>query len=187
MIGAPIEARWTCAEPRRTLPPPVLDRIVATAFPRAGVVEATPLFGGQRNSNFVLRVERKRAPIVLRIYEHDPMLCRKELDLMRMMRDSVPVPEVFHAEPDGSEGIPPFLFMQFVEGINLRDVARSGDQTAMAEAARSAGEILAAIGMDRKFKLPPLPSFWIRPPQPAVSGLPWIPIRGYMSPATSVP
>ncbi len=42
--------------------------------------------------------------------------------------------------------MPPFLVMQFVEGISFRDLKRSGDQNAIAQAAFAIGETLAAIG-----------------------------------------
>jgi aminoglycoside phosphotransferase (APT) family kinase protein len=144
--GAPHEARWTRWGPRRTLPTETLDRMVQTAFPRCRVVEMQPLGDGLRNANFKLRLDGQPEPLVLRIYEHDASLCRKELDLLRLAGGSVPVPEVIHAEPLGLEDLPPFTLARYVEGISLRDLRRSGDTGAIAEAAYSAGETLAAIG-----------------------------------------
>jgi hypothetical protein len=105
-----------------------------------------PLGDGSRNANFKLRLDGQPEPVVLRIYEHDASLCRKEWDLLRLAGGSVPVPEVLHAEPHGLEDLPPFTLVRYVEGISLRDLRRSGDTGAMAEAAYSAGESLAAIG-----------------------------------------
>lgn len=144
--GAPQEARWLRAEPRRTLPAHLLERIVQTAFPRGHVVDIKPLADGWRNANFKLRLDGTPEPIVLRIYEHDPSLCQKETDLIRLVGESVPVPEVIHAEAKGWEDIPPFALMRYVEGISFRDLKRSGDRDAIAQAAHSAGETLAAIG-----------------------------------------
>jgi aminoglycoside phosphotransferase (APT) family kinase protein len=143
---APREARWVRAEPRRTLPEYLVDRIVQTAFPRSRAVGIQPLTEGWRNANFKLHVEGKAEPIVLRIYEHDASICQKEVDLMRFVRGSVPVPEVIHVEARGWDDIPPFVLMRCVDGISLRDLKKSGDPSAMAQAAASAGEILAAIG-----------------------------------------
>jgi fructokinase len=53
---------------------------------------------------------------------------------------------VIYAEPGGLENLPPFLLMQYVEGISFRDLKRSGDQTAIEQAAFAIGETLAAIG-----------------------------------------
>jgi aminoglycoside phosphotransferase (APT) family kinase protein len=144
--GAPHEARWLRAEPRRTLPLPLLEQIVHTAFPRAHVVGVQPLTDGWRNANFKLRLDCTPEPFVLRVYEHDASICQKEVDLIRLIGGSVPVPEVIHAEALGSEDIPPFAVMRFVEGFSFRDLARRGDTEAVAQAAYSAGETLACIG-----------------------------------------
>jgi aminoglycoside phosphotransferase (APT) family kinase protein len=144
--GAPEQARWIRAEPRRSLPAPVLDRIVHTAFPRCRLLASEPLRDGLRNSNFKLYLDRPTEPVVLRIYEHDASLCQKEIDLMRLVGKTVPAPVVIHAEPHGWEGQPPFTLTQWVEGIAFRDLKRSGDAEAIAQAAHAAGETLAAIG-----------------------------------------
>jgi aminoglycoside phosphotransferase (APT) family kinase protein len=144
--GAPEAARWVRSSPRRTLPADVLNRLVRTAFPGCCVVDIAPCEDGFRNANFKVRLDRAPDVIVLRIYEHDPSLCQKEVDLIGLVRGSVPVPEVLHAEPPGFEGLPPFVMLRFVDGITFRDLERSGDRNAIAQAARSMGETLAVIG-----------------------------------------
>ncbi|MFZ0634002.1 MAG: phosphotransferase [Candidatus Acidiferrales bacterium] len=144
--GAPKEARWLRAQPRRTLPAPLVERIVHTAFPRSRVLDIQPLRDGLRNANFKLQLDSPPDPIVLRIYEHDASICQKEVDLLNLVARSVPVPEIIHAESRGTDDIPPFALLHFVEGISFRDLTRAGDADAIAQAARSAGETLAAIG-----------------------------------------
>ena len=146
LAGAPTEARWIKADPRRTLPAPLLDRIVHTVFPRSRVADVQPFADGLRNANFKLQLDSITDPIVLRIYEHDPSICQKEVDLIRLVGGSVPVPEVIHVEPRGWEDLPPFILMRYVEGISFRELKRSGDSEAIAQAAYSAGATLAAIG-----------------------------------------
>jgi aminoglycoside phosphotransferase (APT) family kinase protein len=136
----------------RVVPPELLERIAGRR-----VIRLERLTDGFRNSNFKLTVDGA-APLVLRVYEHDPALCRKELDLRRLMGAAVPLPEVVRAEPDGCEGLPPFVLTRFVEGISYRELRRRGDAEAVGEAARSAGETLAAIGRFR-FEKPG----WIAP------------------------
>jgi len=133
-------------EPRRTLPAPVVERIVRLAFPHGRVAAIEPLGDGLRNANFKLDLEAPRASLVLRIYEHDASICRKELDLIRLVAGSVPVPEVIHAEPRGFEDLPPLVLVRFVEGITFRELKLSGGTRSISEAAYSAGETLAAIG-----------------------------------------
>ncbi|HEV3196475.1 MAG TPA: phosphotransferase [Bryobacteraceae bacterium] len=143
--GAPEGARWVRDEPRRTLPSHLLTRMVRSAFPQGRVLKIEPLADGFRNSNFKLRIASLAEPLVLRIYEHDPTLCQKEVDLLRLVGRSVPVPEVLHAAPLGTDDLPPFALLRYVEGITFRELRRGRDPEAIAQAAYSAGETLAAI------------------------------------------
>lgn len=144
--GAPQEAQWIRSAPRLDWPAPVLQRMVQTAFPRSRISQKQLLAAGLRNANFKLTLDSSSEPVVLRIYEHDPSLCRKEIDLMRLVRHTVPVPEVIHAEPRGLEELPPFALLQFIQGASLLDLKRRSDFEAFAQASSSAGETLAAIG-----------------------------------------
>jgi aminoglycoside phosphotransferase (APT) family kinase protein len=144
--GAPPEARWLREEPRRTLPPQLLERVVQAAFRRNRVVDIQPLTAGLRNANFKLRLDSVRGSFVLRIYEHDASLCQKEVDLLRLIGVSIPVPELIYAEPRGWEELPPFAFFRHIEGLSFHELTRCGDMGAIAQAARSVGSTLAAIG-----------------------------------------
>ena len=121
---------------------PIVAEIVAGAIPGREVLSVERLEGGQRNTNVKLRVEGMADPLVLRIYRHDAALCRKELDLMKLVRGVVPVPDVIHEEADAT---PPFVLLRYVDGITFRELRRTGDDAAVAEAAESVGEVLAAI------------------------------------------
>lgn len=143
--GAPIQSRWLRAKPRHSLPARVLEDIVGTAFPRCRLVDVQPLADGFRNANFRLRLDSIPGFVVLRIYEHDPSLCAKEVDLVNLIKHSVPVPAIIHAEPEGLNEIPPFVFMHYVEGISVGELKRKGDSTSIAQAAYSAGQTLAVI------------------------------------------
>jgi aminoglycoside phosphotransferase (APT) family kinase protein len=146
IAGLPNEARWFKAEPRSSIPPSTVNRIVRRAFPRCGVLGVESLGDGLRNANFKLRLSAPPDSVVLRIYEHEPTLCQKEMDLLGLLAGSVPVPELLHAEPNGWEDLPPFTMARFVEGISFRELARSDDRDATAQAAFSAGQSVAAIG-----------------------------------------
>src|ERR1700693_6012138 len=135
--GASHEARWIRSEPRRSLPAEDLDRLIRRALGHCCVVQVQPLTEGFRNANFRVQLDDRVDWIVVRIYEHDASLCQKELDLFRLLAGSVPLPHVIHAEPGGLEGLPPFLLMQYVEGITFHELKRSGDQGAIAQAAFS--------------------------------------------------
>jgi fructokinase len=109
-------------------------------------LQVRPLVDGLRNANFKVQIDTNPGWVVLRVYEHDPSLCQKEIDLMRLVGASVPVPEVIHAESCGLEDFGPFMLMRLVEGIRFRELKSSGDIAALTQAAFSAGETLAAIG-----------------------------------------
>ena len=125
--GAPDESRWLRPEPRRSLPRNVLQKIVETAFPGHNAIEAQPLTDGFRNANFRVRLDSKLESVVLRMYEHDASLCRKEVDLLNMIRQSVPAPEIIHAEAGGMDEVPPFVLLSYIEGIAFRELKRKGD------------------------------------------------------------
>lgn len=147
--GAPAEARWIRSEPRRSLPAADLARLIETGMGPRRIVGAQPLTEGLRNANFKVQLESPAMTIVARIYEHDASLCQKEVDLLRLVSHAVPVPRVIHAEPVGLDGLPPFLLMEYVEGVSFHSLKRHGDKDAITQAAFSVGETLAAIGRFR--------------------------------------
>jgi aminoglycoside phosphotransferase (APT) family kinase protein len=156
--GAPEQARQIRGEPRRSLPQAVLDRIVHAALPQCRLLACEPLSDGLRNANFKLQLDPAAEPAVLRIHEHAPSLCQKEIDLMQLVGGSVPVAELIYAEPHGWEDLPPFTLARWVEGITFRDLKRSGDAEGIAQAAHAVGETLAGIG---QFRFPK--SGWLNP------------------------
>ncbi len=108
-----------------------------------------------------IRLTDSDQSLVLRLYDRDPSACALELDLMRLVRADVPVPEIIYAEPEERQGTPPFVLMEYVEGIQLRELKRRRDPAALAQAARSIGEVLARISsyrFDRPGTLGPGPT-----------------------------
>jgi aminoglycoside phosphotransferase (APT) family kinase protein len=155
---APNEARWLRPEPRRTLQRAVLQKIVETAFPGHSVVEVQPLTDGFRNANFRVRLDSKLESVVLRMYEHDASLCRKEVDLLNLISHSVPTPEIIHAEPSGMNEVSPFLLLRYIDGLSFRELKRNADANSLSQAAFDAGRTLALIGRT-KFPI----SGWLGP------------------------
>jgi hypothetical protein len=76
---------------------PVIEPMAQAAFPHARPLEVEPLPGGLRNANFKVRLDTMTELVMLRICEHDASLCRKEIDLMRLIGRSIPVPDVLYA------------------------------------------------------------------------------------------
>jgi fructokinase len=129
-----------------------ISRLCESLAPRRRVTSAVRLSGGISNNSFKIHFESFDEPIVLRIYERDPAACRKELDLLCALGQTVPVPEVVHAEPEGFGDEWPFIFLKYVEGITFRQLKATGDRRAIQEASYAVGATLAAIG---KHNLPP--------------------------------
>jgi aminoglycoside phosphotransferase (APT) family kinase protein len=147
--GTPSVARWMCSSPRRSFPAHDFARVIESGFRSSRIVHVQPLTEGLRNANFRVELESPAISIVVRIHEHDASLCQKEVDLLRLLAASVPVPRVIHAEPAGLEGLPPFLLMEFVDGVTFHTLKRQADSDAISQAAFSVGETLAAIGRFR--------------------------------------
>ncbi|HEV2689944.1 MAG TPA: phosphotransferase [Bryobacteraceae bacterium] len=140
------EARWIQPIAGRTIAAQAVERMVHTALPRSRVLEIEQFPEGLRNSNFKIGLDSPPHRIVLRVYQHDVSLCQKELDLTGLVGGVVAVPEVIHAQPGGLDELPPFLLRRYVEGITFMELRRGSDTEAIAQAAHSAGETLAAIG-----------------------------------------
>jgi len=111
----------------------------------ATVVDLAHLSDGIANTSYRLRLSNDEL-LVLRLYRRDPSACLKELAIHEIIGGRVPVPEILHAEPNGVDGVGPFALLRFVQGITLQELKRTGDASAVAQAARSAGETLAELG-----------------------------------------
>jgi hypothetical protein len=109
--------------------------MVHCAFPRSRVLGIEHLAGGLRNANFKVHLDSRAGAIVVRVYEHDSSICQKELDLLGLLGACIPVPEALHAEPLALDDIAPFMILRYVEGVTFRDLVRTGDRVAIAEAA----------------------------------------------------
>lgn len=69
----------------RDIPAPILERILHTVLPGCDITGIEFLAEGFRNANFKLGFGDRNDVMVLRIYQHDPALCQKEIDLIRRL------------------------------------------------------------------------------------------------------
>jgi aminoglycoside phosphotransferase (APT) family kinase protein len=115
------------------------------------VVEAEPLSGGARNSNYRVRLADEAKPVVLRLYtsrggrgfdsaEDTP--CARELALNQLVRDSVPMPRVLRADPTAD---PPWALIEFVDGSRFDQALTQMSDAEVERASRDAGAVLARI------------------------------------------
>jgi len=129
--------------------PEAVARLLNTIFGGRRVADVRLLAEGLCNFNYRIELEREAAPFVLRVYGHDPSACRKEVDLLRLLGGTIPVPEVLDVQADGRCGVGPFIVTRYVEGVTFRQLRRGGDAAAVAQAAYAIGETLATVGQHR--------------------------------------
>jgi len=127
-------------------PPDAIARLLDAIFGARRVGNVQLLSDGLSNFNYRVDLDSGAEPVVLRIYGRDPDPCQKEVDLLRMLRGAVPIPEVLHAQANGFDGVGPFIITRYIEGITFRQLKRTADAEAIAQAAYSIGETLAAVG-----------------------------------------
>jgi len=94
------------------------------------------LSGGLRNTN--CRVESGDGPAVLRLYTADREACARELSILNLIHDRVPVPRVLDAKPDAD---PPWALHEFINGRRFDRI----EPTDIGPAAFDAGQVLARI------------------------------------------
>jgi hypothetical protein len=78
---------------------------IRAAFATSTIARAEVLSGGLINTNIKVEFTSNESPVVLRFYRDDAAVCLKGTALLRLLRSTVPVPEVIYAEPDGINGI----------------------------------------------------------------------------------
>ena len=122
--------------------PGLIRDCVNTAFPDAEISAAEPLSGGLINTNIKIEFNSHQPPVVLRIYRSEAATCLKENAVLQLVRPTVPVPAVIHAEPNGIAGSPPFAILEFVNGVTFQQLKRTNDLEAIHQAAASGGEEL---------------------------------------------
>jgi aminoglycoside phosphotransferase (APT) family kinase protein len=125
---------------------PRVRRLLSAVFPRRSIARIEPLSGGLINTTLKITFSSGQSPVVLRLYRRDPTVCLHEVEILQLVRRTVRVQEVLHAEPSGIEGSGPFSILEFVDGYTFQQLKRTNNLEAIHQAAASVGEVLAAIG-----------------------------------------
>jgi aminoglycoside phosphotransferase (APT) family kinase protein len=126
--------------------PETVARLLDTIFKARRVTNIQLLSEGLCNFNYRVDFDGEVESVVLRFYGRDASACQKEVDLLRLLGETVPVPEVLHVDASRVGDVGPFVILRYVEGINFRQLRRTGNADAVAQAAYSIGETLAAVG-----------------------------------------
>jgi aminoglycoside phosphotransferase (APT) family kinase protein len=125
-----------------SLPPPLIADLLRPVFGACTLDSAEPLTGGRANTNYRVKVAESSQLVVLRIYTRDPDACSRDAALFRLVRNSVPVPELLWADPSCSRFDWPYAVLRWVEH---RPWAQAlGD--APGDVGWAVGKTLASIG-----------------------------------------
>ena len=124
------------------LEPSQIETLIEPFAAGARVLEAVPLSGGLRNTNYRLRLSSRPEPVVLRLFSADPSACPREAALERLVAGRVPVPEVLHSEPAAD---PPWNIVSWVAADRFDHVLRTADDEQVRALSRDAGRVLARI------------------------------------------
>lgn len=130
----------------RPASPELICECINIAFPNLKIATTQLLSGGLLNTNIKIEFSTDAQPVVLRLHRGDAAVCLKESAVLRLVRSTVPVPEVIYVEPNGIDGCGPFSILEFVKGQSFQWLKRTGDLEATHQAAASVGQTLACIG-----------------------------------------
>jgi len=132
-----VEGGWQRRHPHLQLDCDAIQNLLGTA-----VLEAEVLCGGLRNTNYRLRLVSEPRLAVLRLYVAEPAACAREIALMRLVADRVPVPGVLRADPTAN---PPWALFEWIDGVPFDRMLVQASAAEIEDACRSAGGVLAAI------------------------------------------
>jgi Ser/Thr protein kinase RdoA (MazF antagonist) len=132
-----VEEGWQRRHPHLDLDRDAIRRLIGTA-----VLEAEVLSGGLRNTNYRLYLADEPRAVVLRLYTAEAAACAREVALMRLLGERVPVPRVLRADLTVE---PPWALFEWMDGMRFDQMLVQASPPEVEQACRSAGEVLAAI------------------------------------------
>jgi len=137
-----VEQGWQRRFPFLELSPTEIEALIQPFAGGARVLEAEPLSGGLRNTNYRLRLSTRSEPVVLRVFSADPSACRREAALARLVGARVPVASVLHSEPDAPT---PWNIVSWIDGERFAHLLKHASAEDVDAMARAAGRVLAVI------------------------------------------
>jgi aminoglycoside phosphotransferase (APT) family kinase protein len=124
------------------LNPSEIEALIQPFAAGGRVLEAVPLSGGLRNTNYRVRLSSRSEPVVLRVFSADPSACPREAALERLVGSRVPVPKVLHSEPEAE---PCWNIVSWVDAERFDQVLTTASQAQLGAISRDAGRVLARI------------------------------------------
>jgi aminoglycoside phosphotransferase (APT) family kinase protein len=107
------------------------------------IAKVEVLGGGLSNSNLKIILENKEM-VVLRIYNESGLKAKVEKEILELVENTLPVPQVLYHDFSLAQFNYPFLLLSWVEGVQLSELFLTGDE-ALSNAGYEVGRHLARM------------------------------------------
>ena len=139
-------AGWDRRTPLLSLDDATLARLLAPRWADARIQSAERISGGLANTNYRVLMEGREESLVVRVYTREPEACAREAALLRLVAESVPVPEVLYAEPEVGRFEHPYIVLSWMDGVPFEDALATLPAEEAPALAAALGATAARIG-----------------------------------------
>lgn len=133
---------WEKTDTIHKLPKAIVKKMANCAYPNKTLQSYNLIAGGCANLNFKIQFENESNPFILRVYLRDKESVYKEQSLYKLLKNTVPVPQIYFV---GSVDNYQFAITEFMPGITLRDLLLGNESYDIKAIMCEAGTILAKI------------------------------------------
>lgn len=133
---------WEKTDTIAKLPTGLVEKMAHCAYPNKLLQSYNLIAGGCANLNFKIQFENELESYILRVYLRDKEAVYKEKSLYKLLKDTVPVPQIyFVGEVENYQ----FAIVEFINGITLRDLLLGNETYDLDATMYDVGKILAKI------------------------------------------
>jgi Ser/Thr protein kinase RdoA (MazF antagonist) len=133
---------WEKADINHQVPEEMIDAILTLAFPKQKIHSQELISGGCANLNYRIRLTTHENPKILRIYLRDQEAAYCEQKLGKLLKNTIPIPEIYFIAEYQSYR---FAIAEFMPGILLRDLLLNNPEEEFKPLLVDAGLMLAKI------------------------------------------
>ncbi len=137
---------WEKADQHFQLEKQTIENMVRLALPNKTLAFYEVISGGCANLNIKFSCTNSSTPLLLRIYLRDKDAAYREQKLATLVKDSIPVPEVYFVNDIDDYR---FAIVDYKHGITLRDLLLSGRMDNIQEVMVEVGSALSKIQSHR--------------------------------------
>jgi Ser/Thr protein kinase RdoA (MazF antagonist) len=111
------KSNWEKSETNHQLPEGIVSKMVNLAYPDKKLESYELIAGGCANLNIKIQLEGNKDLLILRIYLRDKDAAHRERNIGNLLKDNIPVPEIYYI---GEVDNYCFAFIKFMPGMELR-------------------------------------------------------------------